>query len=127
MVNPYYGNLVWTSTYPTRQSRLKSLVVLQKRAMRIICRTSYQVHTAQLFLDLAILKIEQINEYLMGITMYRIDNKLMPEQFSQYRIGIQNVHEHYTRTSSNLFISYAHTNYRKFAVSLRGPVSKSLT
>src|SRR6218665_340508 len=62
MVHPYftYGNLVWASTYPTR---LKSLVVLQKRAMRIICRASYQAHTAQLFLDFAILKIEQINEY----------------------------------------------------------------
>ena len=46
----------------------------------------------------------------------------MPEQFSQYSTSIQNVHEHYTRTSSNLFISYACTNYLKFAVRLRGPV-----
>ena len=95
-------------------------MVLQKRALRIICSTSYQAHTAQLFLDLAILKIEQIHECLMGATMYRTKNKLM--QFSQYGISIQNVHEQYTRTSSILLISYARTNYRKFAVRLRGPV-----
>lgn len=38
--------------------------------------------------------------------MYRINSKLMPEQFSQYSIRIQNVYEHYTQTSINLFVSY---------------------
>ena len=63
---PYltYGNLVWGNTYPTRLQRLMNV---QKKIVRLICFKSYTDHSEPLFLDLKILNIYKINDYLCSI------------------------------------------------------------
>ena len=65
---PYltYGNLVWGNTYPTR---LQKLMNVQKKIVRLICFKSYTDHSEPLFLDLKILNIYKINDYLCSIFM----------------------------------------------------------
>ena len=57
---PYltYGNLVWGNTYPTR---LQKIMNVQKKIVRLICFKSY---SEPLFLDLKILNVYKINDYL---------------------------------------------------------------
>ena len=55
MILPYlnYCNLVWGSTY---KSSLKRIVILQKRATRIIGRSNYDAHADPIFKELNLLK-----------------------------------------------------------------------
>src|SRR6218665_2468237 len=41
-------NIVWASNY---QTRLRRLVILQKRAIRVVAGASYNAHTKQIFED----------------------------------------------------------------------------
>src|SRR3984885_12851470 len=63
LVYPYlsYCNLIWALTYP---SRLKGLIILQKRAVRVIAGASRREHSAPLFSKFKILTINEIGEYL---------------------------------------------------------------
>jgi hypothetical protein len=67
---PYltYGNLVWENTYPTR---LQKIMNVQKKIVRLICFKSYSDHSEPLFLDLKILNVYKINDYLCSIFMCR--------------------------------------------------------
>ena len=44
---------------------------VQKKIVRLICFKSYTDHSEPLFLDLKILNIYKINDYLCSIFMYR--------------------------------------------------------
>lgn len=70
LVYPYltYGNLVWGNTYPTR---LKKLFKVQKKIVRLICFKLYMDHSDPLFLNLKILNVYKINDYLCSFFMYR--------------------------------------------------------
>src|SRR6218665_3460345 len=70
LVNPYfiYGNIVWASNY---DSRIKNLVLLQKRIIRIIARDKYYDHTHKRFIELGIMKFENINTYMTGLFTYK--------------------------------------------------------
>lgn len=65
MVYPYltYCNVSWTSTYPTR---LKPLLMIQKKIVRIMSFTHYKDEFWPLFLSLNILNIYELNMYLMA-------------------------------------------------------------
>src|SRR6218665_1275277 len=58
LIYPYltYCNMIWSSTYT---SRLSHLVILQKKAIRIITKSPYNSHTAPLFHMHGFLNIEQ--------------------------------------------------------------------
>jgi len=98
------------------------LDLVSTRATRVITKSKHLAHTKQLFDDLSILKFDLLNEYLIGILFYKICNNLMPVQFSGYCIKVRSVHDHHTRSAGGLFVSYARTNFRKFALRCKGPV-----
>ena len=54
----YYGNLLWGSAYKSHTQRL---VVLQKKAIRIIAKTKYNDHTSPIFKKYNILKLPDIH------------------------------------------------------------------
>jgi len=63
---PYfiYGNIVWAWNYDT--SRIKGLIVVQKRITRIIARDTFSDHMCnpKRFIELGITKFENINTYM---------------------------------------------------------------
>ena len=69
LVYPYiaYCNMVWASNY---KSRLVRLIILQKRAIRLIARSCYRCHTKELFSSHHILTIEQIRVLQTGVFMF---------------------------------------------------------
>lgn len=121
MIYPYlsYGNMIWASNY---DSRLLSLVTLQKRIMRIILGIGYRESTRQGFQNLKVMRFENINRYLIGIFMYKFINNLLPHSSGRYFVRIGDLHGYNTRAAGGLFKYYARTNYRQFSISYRGPV-----
>ena len=48
---------VWASTYKTC---IKPIFILQKKAVRIICKVAYGAHTHELFIDKKIIKLKDL-------------------------------------------------------------------
>ena len=75
-----YGNLVWGCTYETH---LKPLILLQKKAIRIVNKTSYLHHTNELFLSNSILKFSDINK--LNLSVFFFKNMSLPRFYSDHQ------------------------------------------
>jgi len=72
----------------------KCLILLQKRAIRIIARDKYYDHTSRRFQDLGIMKFDCINRYLTGNFLFKYFNNLLPPVFTNFFTKTIDVHEH---------------------------------
>ena len=108
LVYPYfsYCNLVWASNY---NSRLNKLVVLQKRAVRILAKIPIAGHSKPYFQLYNILTIDQIKKLQIGDFMYRLEHGLLPCIFSNYLHKSANFHSYNTRTHVLYRCEYART------------------
>ena len=70
-----YGLIVWGNTY---QSILNPLLILQKRALRIITFSSFQEHSTPLFKYTKILKLCDLIHLHIAIFMYKFHANLLP-------------------------------------------------
>src|SRR6218665_1368430 len=121
LVYPYiaYCNMVWASNYKTRLARL--VIILQKRAVRLVTKSCYGCHTKELFSLHCILTIEQIRLLQTGIFMFCYKHDLLPKTFADYFNTGSASHSHYTRAASKYRTVFAHMNTRKFSVRVAGP------
>ena len=72
----HYGSVAWGSS---KSCNFRRLYVLQKRAIRIICKSKYNAHTNPLFKQLALLTIEDIyKQHCVKIAIKRLKNVLPP-------------------------------------------------
>ena len=120
LVLPYlnYCNIIWANNKP---SRINPLLLLQKRLVRIITNSTYIAHSKPLFFKLNQLTIFDINKLLIATFMFRCHTNCLPDVFSGYFCTNSSIHEHFTRTSKRLHISYARTNIMKSQIRICGP------
>ena len=59
----YYCNLAWCGTYKTN---LQRIVILQKRAVRIVNKSTYDANTGPIFKKLELLKLHDIHLFQLG-------------------------------------------------------------
>jgi len=120
LIYPYlsYCNFVWASTY---ESRLRKLVLLQKRGVRVVAGASSIAHTSPLFLEFNLLKFHQIKTFQTGIFMYRFAHNLLPPNFTGYFQQGVDIHSHLTRSSKLYRAIYAHSNSLRFSIKFTGP------
>ena len=109
-----YCNIVWGNCGTIK---INSLLLLQKRAIRIITNSTYLSHTDPLFQRLKTLKIQDIHTLQTAIFMYKYTMKLLPQPFSNLFNLNSNIHFHLTRHSDdyhleNPKISLAHKSIR---------------
>ena len=64
--------------YPTNLNRI---VLLQKRAVRIVSKEAFDAHTDPVFHELKILKFEKISLLHLGKFMYSYKNNRLPRRF----------------------------------------------
>ena len=114
-----YCNHVWGCAY---ESNLHSLVLLQKRIVRIITSSKYRDHSQPLIERLKLLKIGDINKYVLGKFMFRLYNNEVPTMFHAMFQKVRSVHGYDTRQSNHLYISKVKTNLGKCKLSYRGPM-----
>src|SRR6218665_1109847 len=81
LVYPYIAYCGWASNYKTRLARL---IILQKRALRLVTKSCYGCYTKDLFSLHRILTIEQIQLLKTGIFMFCCKHDLLPKTFADY-------------------------------------------
>ncbi len=80
MIHPHlqYGILAWGNA---TQSNLNRTIKLQKRAIRIINRASYNAHTEPLFKRSNVLKLTDLHEYEAIQFMFKYHSNQLPKSF----------------------------------------------
>ena len=120
LIYPYlnYCKIVWASVSNTK---MYSLFVSQKRAIRICTFSSPREHSAPLFAQLHTLSIADINKLYTGIFMYMFTHNLLPQVFSSFCTSVPDTHSHSTRFSTNLFVPFTRTSYSMNTIRFLGP------
>lgn len=82
LVCPYmeYGLILWGNTHKTF---LKKIFVIQKKAIRCISKAAYNEHTSHLFLNLKLLKLDDMYDLQVGKYMYKFHKGTLPEGLQQ--------------------------------------------
>ena len=108
LILPYlnYGIIAWGHTYSTYLDRI---LLLQKKALRIICHTSWRAHTDVLFFDNNVLKICDLYRYYLGQFMYKLENKILPYIFYDMFKKNQSFHNYPTRHSNEYHLPLTRT------------------
>ena len=109
-------NHVWGLACKTH---LDSLIKLQKGAIRIIVGVHSRTHTEPLFQKLKLLKCEDINKYLIGRLMFRIQNNELPI-FHNFFKRNRDVHFHDTRQKDYFHIPPFKTKFGKASLRYNG-------
>ena len=71
----HYGILCWGF-------QCKGLFIIQKKAIRIICKAKYNAHTDKLFKSLNLLKVDDIFKLQCLKFYYRLRKNMLPNYFS---------------------------------------------
>ena len=120
LVLPYllYCNIVWGCTH---QSKLDKLVTAQKRIIRIVDKTHYLEHTNDIFYNLGLLKVNDINVYITAIFMYNYEKKLVPTCFRGMFMKNEHVHQYKTRHAHQYRTAKHKTDIVKYSLKIQGP------
>ena len=104
----------------TYDSNIKELILLQKRAIRVVCKCSKYDHTNILFSKLSTLKLKDIIKYKTGIVMYKAYYNFLPDNV-QTLITTRKSHYNTGNSYSSKFLKFCVcTNLRQMSISYRG-------
>ena len=120
-----YCNLIWGAARPTV---LRKLVCLQKRALRLITRSTFRSSSNPLFVSLTLLKLSDINIYQIAQFMFKIKHCLLPASCLRYVTVADSKRFYVTRNVHFFSMAGCRTVIREHSVSICGPrVWDSLT
>ena len=89
-----YGIILWGNA---NDCLMKPLYILQKKALRAICKVNYNADTVELFKTQKILKISEMYLHSLGKLNYRFSNKLLPSAINNVFTQNYDIHNHFTR------------------------------
>ena len=84
-----YSIIIWGNTYPTTTH---PLLVLQKKATRIMTFSQLNAHFSPLFRDLSILKFPDLVAFHTAIFMYKFYNNILPSVFTNLFTPVNKIH-----------------------------------
>ena len=93
-----YCNVVWGNC---SLNKINSLLLLQKRALRIISNSNYLANSEPLFYRFQTLKINDINTLQTAIFMYKYTFAQLPSLFHNTFSRNLNIHSYPTRRSTD--------------------------
>ena len=123
LIHPYlyYCNLLWGNA---SNASLNNLILIQKRAVRIIANVGYRDHTDNLFKKLKVLKIFNMNILCTALFVYKYLNNLLPATCHDFLI-ISDPNRpkcsYNFRSISNFSIPKFRTVFREKFITIRGP------
>ena len=117
-IYPYltYCNHIWGATYKTR---LKRLVMLQNKAVRILSHAGNRTSSDPLYKKLDIMKVENINTYLIGRFMFCVS---IPQSFRTLFRKNNEYHSYSTRSAHHLHIPSVKLDLSKTCIKYRGTI-----
>ena len=113
-----YCNIVWGNCSLTK---INSLLLLQKKSLRIITKSSYLSHSEPMFYRLKTLKIQDIHTLQTGIFMYKYTHKQLPSLFNDFFNLNSNIHSYPTRHSTDYHLENPKTIIAQKSVRHHGP------
>ena len=120
LILPYlnYGLVAWGNTHSTYLDRI---LLLQKKAVRIISNLSWKSHTDPLFFENKILKIHDLYRHNLGQFMYKLNNNLLPSVFNDIFCKNMSIHRYPTRQSNEFHLPLTRTIFTKSVFTFTGP------
>ena len=111
---PVWGNC--------NQSKLNTLLKLQKKAVRICTRSHHLAHSAPLFRKLNVLNIYDLFSYHTAILGFFYFQNLLPKQISQMFSINSNVHHYDTRRRNDFHLFRVNSTFVRKSVRFSFPV-----
>ena len=116
LIEPYisYGLIAWGQA---ANIHLNKILILQKRALRLMYFADSKAHSAQLFVHSRILPVTMLYYLLVSSMMHDINNHRVPSNISMLFTHSEQVHHHFTRFSAagNLYVKTSRTNQLLFS------------
>ena len=104
------------------QTQLHRILLLQKKALRIIFHTHFRSHTDNLFFENNILKVSDIHLFQLGQFMYKLNKDDLPAIFSNMFCKNSSVHDYPTRQRNSYHLPPTRTLLAKNSFVFSGPV-----
>ena len=101
-------------------SNIKALILLQKLAIRVVCKCSKYDHTNILFSKLSTLKLKDIIKYKTGIVMYKAYHNILPDNVQKLMTTRKSHYNTRKSYNSNVIKYCVRTNLRQMSISYRG-------
>ena len=111
---------VWGNTYV---SYLDPIIKAHKRIIRIITHSNYIAHTAPLFRQLGILKLDKLYQLKLGIFMFKFKKRELPDIYLKMYTINSSIHDHETRQANNYHVPGFKLDVKKRAVSVQGALT----
>jgi len=92
-----------------------------KKAVRLITNNVWYAHALPLFYKLKLLTLYDINKLQTACFTYLALHHLLPTHFEHYFQLNSLIHEHNTRSSSNLHSVYHSTSLRSYTTIIKAP------
>ena len=121
LVYPYihHCNVTWTSNYPARLSRI---AILQKRAVRAMAKIHYRESTDNVFKELKILKVQEINKLEISFFMFKFYNNQLPKNLSDiFSANYHIQHSYGTRHAGDCHLPRKSATLGQFSLAFQGP------
>lgn len=117
MILPYltYCVEIWGNNY---KSSIHPLVILQKRAVRIIHKAGYRDHTNCLFLESKLLKFSDLVKLYTVMPVFKANINILPSNVQ--KLFCQKKLNYNLRNSGNFKVQYANNNRKRWCVSICG-------
>ena len=114
LISPYisYGLIAWGQA---SKSHLEKLLILQKRAVRLINFLPFRTHAIPYFAQSNILPITMPYFKLSSILMFDITTNSAPQNICNLFTLTQDIHQYNTRSASsgNYYINHSRLNHHK--------------
>ena len=120
LISPYlnYGILAWGNTH---QTLLDKLLLLQKKALRVVFNLHARAHTDILFFENNILKIKDLHSFQLGQFMYNLNTNSLPKIFNDLFFTNEHVHNYPTRQSREFHLPLLRTILAQNTFVFTGP------
>ena len=120
LILPYlnYGILAWGNTH---QTLLDKLLLLQKKALRIICRLAPLSHSDPLFHKYNVLKVHDLYLFHLGQFMFDYNNNALPRVFDSMFSKNESFHNYPTRQSNEFHLPLFRTSLAQNTFIYTGP------
>ena len=118
-IYPYinYCIIAWGNTF---KSYLDGVYKIQKKAVRVITKSSYNAHSLPLFRKLHIMPLHDVYIYNVAIFMYKHYHNIMPPLFSDMFVENSSIHNYMTRQTNLYHQSVARLQVMNRSIRIQG-------
>ena len=114
----FYGILAWGNS---ASFLLNKILHIQKRAIRIVNHKHFLAHTNMLFFTNNVLKITDLFLYNVGIFMYKLSTKDLPDVFLPMFRRNNEIHTYPTRQRQSFHLPRTRTVFAQKTITYNGP------